>query len=101
MSHLSVKKKELLSPEAKKLIRRVHEIPCMVFLLGNLWEAEKELLLLSEAKKAHSLVSVLAPKRVSLIDGRVPKNAILKAHWKVYLKTERRDSNLAPKKAIA
>ena len=59
----------------------------MVFLLGNLWEAEKELLLLSEALKAHSLASVMALKKVSL--------------WKVYLKTERRDSNLAPKKAIA
>lgn len=41
LSHLSVEKKELLSPEAKKLTRRVHEIPCVVFLLGNLWEAEK------------------------------------------------------------
>ena len=101
MSHLSVKKKELLSPEAKKLTRRVHEKPCVVFLLGNLWEAEKELLLLSEATKAHSLASVMALKRVSLIDGRVPKKAIPKTTWKVYLKTERRDSNLAPKKAIA
>lgn len=99
MSHLSVKKKELLSPEAKKLTRRVHGI--VVFLLGNLWEAEKELLLLSEATKAHSLASVMALKRVSLIDGRVPKKAIPKTPWKVYLKTERRDSNLAPKKAIA
>jgi hypothetical protein len=41
VSHLSVEKKELLSPEAKKLTRWVHEIPCVVFLLGNLWEAEK------------------------------------------------------------
>lgn len=44
----------------------------MVFLLDNLREAEKELLLLSEAKKAHSLASVMALKRVvSMIDGRV------------------------------
>ena len=73
----------------------------MVFLLDNLWAAEKELLLLSEATKAHSLTSVMALKRVNLIDGRVPKKAIPKTPWKVYLKTERRDSNLAPKKAIA
>lgn len=31
----------------------------------------------------------------------MPKKAIPKTPWKVYLKTERRDSNLAPKKAIA
>ena len=36
LSHLSVKKKELLSPEAKKLTRRVHEIPCVVVICGRL-----------------------------------------------------------------